>query len=188
MTINFSKMQLVSFTCAHNPTTSTYTICNQPITKSPPYKYLCVDLSSDLAWNTHLTRILSNANRFLGYLRRNLKFSKTTSLHYTCEVPTRIHVIHLASLARFIGNKHRGSSKSRYQIPIFRLLTDTTITSLRINFNLNLFSSRRTLSRLSFFQKIYYHNGDMRTSLLFPSNCFLALIMRVFAVNNSEVE
>ena len=34
---------------------------------------LGVDISSDLTWNSHVDRITGNANRTLGFIRRNIK-------------------------------------------------------------------------------------------------------------------
>ena len=36
-------------------------------------KYLGVDISSDLSWNSHIDRITGNANRTLGHIQRNIK-------------------------------------------------------------------------------------------------------------------
>ncbi|MEW8545052.1 MAG: hypothetical protein AB2693_16125, partial [Candidatus Thiodiazotropha sp.] len=36
-------------------------------------KYLGVYISKDLSWNTHINRIFTNANRTLGFLKRNIK-------------------------------------------------------------------------------------------------------------------
>ena len=36
-------------------------------------RYLGVDISSNLIWNTHVDRITANANRSLGYIKRNIK-------------------------------------------------------------------------------------------------------------------
>lgn len=41
------------------------------------YKYLGVQLTSNLTWNVHIEHIINNANRMLGYLRRN--FAKAPS-------------------------------------------------------------------------------------------------------------
>ena len=40
-------------------------------------KYLDVDISKDLSWNTHINRISTNANRTLGFLKRNIKTKNT---------------------------------------------------------------------------------------------------------------
>ena len=36
-------------------------------------KYLGVDISSDLSWDTHINRISKKANNTIGFLRRNIK-------------------------------------------------------------------------------------------------------------------
>ena len=36
-------------------------------------RYLRVDISNDLSWKSHVTRISNTANKSLGFLRRNLK-------------------------------------------------------------------------------------------------------------------
>ena len=40
-------------------------------------KYLGVDISKDLSWNTHINQITANANRTLGFLKRNIKTQYT---------------------------------------------------------------------------------------------------------------
>ena len=40
-------------------------------------KYLGVDISKDLSWNTHINRISTNASRTLGFLKRNIKTKNT---------------------------------------------------------------------------------------------------------------
>ena len=35
-------------------------------------KYLCVTITSDMKWHTHITNICTKAKRTLGFLRRNL--------------------------------------------------------------------------------------------------------------------
>ena len=39
----------------------------------PCARYLGVDTSSGLTWNSHIDRITANANRTLGFIRRNIK-------------------------------------------------------------------------------------------------------------------
>ena len=44
-------------------------------------KYLGVDISIDLTWNSHVDRKTGNANRTLGFIRRNIK----TKMPRVCE-------------------------------------------------------------------------------------------------------
>ena len=58
---------------------SVYTLHGQilKVVKSARYvtsaRYLGVDVSSGLSWNSHIDRITGNANRTLGCIRRNIK-------------------------------------------------------------------------------------------------------------------
>jgi hypothetical protein len=40
-------------------------------------KYLGITLQSDLKWTQHVNNIVANANKSLGFLKRNLKTSNT---------------------------------------------------------------------------------------------------------------
>ena len=50
-----------------------YTLHGQILEVVTSARYLGVDISSDLSWNSHIDRITRNANRTLGYIRRNIK-------------------------------------------------------------------------------------------------------------------
>ena len=38
-------------------------------------RYLGVDISNNMSWNTHVTRVAANGNRSLGFVKRNIKTS-----------------------------------------------------------------------------------------------------------------
>ena len=50
----------------------TYKLNNTVLKDADSHTYLGVDISSDLTWNSHINRIISKANKSLGFLRRNL--------------------------------------------------------------------------------------------------------------------
>ena len=73
MEFNPSKCQVVRVTTARKAINTVYTLHGQILEVVTSAKYLGVDISSGLSWNFHIDRITGNANRTLGYIRRNIK-------------------------------------------------------------------------------------------------------------------
>ena len=53
--------------------TFNYTPIGQDLEADNTAKYLGVDLSNDLSWNSHIDRTAKKANSMLGFLQRNLR-------------------------------------------------------------------------------------------------------------------
>ena len=73
MEFNPGKCQLIRVTRSWSPLPTTYTLHNQTLEVVPCALYLRADISHDLSWKPHIARITGNANKSLGFLRRNLK-------------------------------------------------------------------------------------------------------------------
>ena len=73
MEFNPSKCQVVRVTTAKEVINTVYTLHGQFLEVVTSARYLGVDISSGLTWNIHIDRITGNANRTLGYIRRNIK-------------------------------------------------------------------------------------------------------------------
>ena len=73
MEFNPSKCQVVRVTTARKAINTVYTLHGQILEVVTSAKYLGVDISSGLSWNSHIDRITGNANRTLGYIQRNIK-------------------------------------------------------------------------------------------------------------------
>ena len=75
MEFNPSKCQVVHATGSKlkKPIKTDYLLHGQVLEAVTCAKYLGVDISSDLSWNSHVDRITGNANRTLGFIRRNIK-------------------------------------------------------------------------------------------------------------------
>ena len=73
MEFNPSKCQVIHITRSKNPIPTQYTLQNCILESVSSVKYLGVDISSDLSWDTHINRISKKANNTLGFLRRNIK-------------------------------------------------------------------------------------------------------------------
>ena len=93
MDYNPSKCQILHITIkSGHPAQHIYTLHGQTLEAADHAKYLGVDISKDLSWNIHINRITANANRTLGFLKRNIKtnmqtFAQQRIQHYSvCEV------------------------------------------------------------------------------------------------------
>ena len=77
MDFNPSKNQAIHITKSRHPALHIYTFHGQALEAAGHVKYIGVDISKDLSWNAHINRISANANRTLGFLKRNIKTKPT---------------------------------------------------------------------------------------------------------------
>ena len=73
MEFNPSKCQVVRVTTSRNPINYMHHLHGQVLEVVTSARYLEVDISSVLSWNSHIDRITENANRTLGFIRRNIR-------------------------------------------------------------------------------------------------------------------
>ena len=65
---------------------------NQELESVDTAKYLGVNISRDLGWNTHINKIAADANRTLGFVKRNVqtKNKDTRTLAYNSLVRPQV--------------------------------------------------------------------------------------------------
>ena len=73
MEFNPSKCHVIRVTRSRSPLPTSYTLHGQTLEVVSCARYLGIDISNDLSWKYHVTRISNTANKSLGFLRRNLK-------------------------------------------------------------------------------------------------------------------
>ena len=73
MGFNPSKCQVIHVTGSKKPVKRDYILHGQVLESVTSARYLGVDISGSLSWNPHVDRITGNANRTLGFVRRNIK-------------------------------------------------------------------------------------------------------------------
>ena len=75
MEFNHSKCQVEHVTGSKSKRSikTDYILHGQVLESVTCAKYLGVDISSDLTWNSHVDRITGNANRIIGFIRPNIK-------------------------------------------------------------------------------------------------------------------
>ena len=94
MQFNPSKCQVKHITRSHSPLPTTYTLHGETLEAVASARYLGVDIANDLSWKTHVSSITNNANKSLGFLRRNLKtknhFTKGKCIQGYCQTPAGV--------------------------------------------------------------------------------------------------
>ena len=68
-----SKCQVVHVTGSRKTVKTDYVLYGQVLESVPCARFLGVDISSGLTWNSHIDRVTANANRTHGFIRRNIK-------------------------------------------------------------------------------------------------------------------
>ena len=72
MEFNPSKCQVLHITRNKNVLKHKYSLHDQVLVSVPDAKYLGLDLSLDLSYNKHISRITTSANKTIGFIKRNI--------------------------------------------------------------------------------------------------------------------
>lgn len=152
-----------------NNTCPSYCINNSTLLSVSTYKYLGVHITNDLSWNIHVDYITNNANRLLGYLRRNFSLAPVSLklLLYKTLVRTKLEYagsiwnpgVSLASSIESIQNRSARFILSNYH-------RTASVTSMKASLHLPNLSFRRKIARLCLFHKMYHSNPALRASLI----------------------
>ena len=73
MEFNPSKCQVLHITGSRKPVMSRYFMHNRELESVDTAKYLGVNVSKDLGWNSHINKIAASVNRTLGFVKRNVQ-------------------------------------------------------------------------------------------------------------------
>ncbi|XP_065296698.1 uncharacterized protein [Dermacentor albipictus] len=170
MELNITKCKSlrVSRTCNSIPT---YSLDHVLLESVSSYKYLGVHITSTLTWSAHITFIINNANRMLGYIRRN--FSKAPSslklllyktlirpkLEYAASIwdPHHENLIHSLEMVQNNSVRFILSNYNR----------TASISSMKSSLNLPSLASRRKAFRICLFHKMFHH-PHLRSELIPP--------------------
>lgn len=168
MELNISKCKSMRVSRQNN-TCPTYHIKTVALESVSSYKYLGVYIANNLSWDIHVEYIIKNANRMLGFLKRNFSLAPLSlklllykslvrsKLEYSSAIwdpgatlASSLEAAQNRSVRFILHNYHRTSS----------------VTAMKTTLGLPDLSLRRKLSRLCLFHKIYHHNQSLRQHLL----------------------
>ena len=75
MKFNPSKCQILSVTRTKCQIKFQYKLHNEALENVKPAKYLGITITSDLNWNKNIATVTYNANKALGFVKRNIHSS-----------------------------------------------------------------------------------------------------------------
>ena len=89
---NPSKCQVIQVTGSRKPVSATYVLHGVVLETVTCARYLGVDISSNLSWDSHIDRITGTAHKTLGFVQRHIrtKMSGVREAAYTTLVRPRL--------------------------------------------------------------------------------------------------
>ena len=118
MDFNPSKCQVLHISKPRHPAQHICMLHGQALEAMDHARYLGVDISKDLSWNTHINRISTNANTTLGFLKRNIKTKNTAARTATYQTLVRPQVEYASTVwspftQTYINKTENGPKKGR---------------------------------------------------------------------------
>ena len=121
-------------------------------------RYLGMDITNNMSWNTHVTRVASNGNRSLGFIKRNFttKTPKVREMAYQTLVRPQLEY---ASAIWDPNIKENAHKIEMVQTRAARWTTNdnartTSVTSLLHQLGWQTLGERRSVVRLCLFHKV----------------------------------
>lgn len=186
MELNTNKCKAMRVSRQYNPRLN-YAIQNVSLESVSSYKYLGVHIAFNLSWKTHIEYVTNNANRMLGYIKRNFSLAPASLklLLYTTLVRSKLEY---ASSIWDPGQETLIYTLERVQNRSARFISSNyhrtaSVTSMKITLSLPDLIVRRLISRLCLFHKIYHLNPSLRNKLLTPPDYISPRVDHPYKVN-----
>ena len=160
MEFNPSKCQVVRVTTSRNPINYMYHLHEQVLEVVTSARYLGVEISSVLSWNSHIDRITGNANRTLGFIRRNIrtKLPKVRETAYNTLVRPKLEyaspIWDSSSKKKVLQIEKIQKRAARWTTSDF--ITRSSVTAMLEKLGWRSLQQRRADARLCLFYRVVY--------------------------------
>ena len=165
MSFNPSKCSVMVISNKKVPPTRDYVFCGQTLDKKSSQPYLGVTIDSKLSWAEHINNTVNNANRTLGFLRRNLWFCpkdiKTTA--YTALVRPKLEYATCAWDPYKVGQikKLEGVQRKAARFCTGDHQRESSVTQMLTDLKWEQLETRRRRNRLTMLYKIQKGKVDI---------------------------
>lgn len=161
MEFNPSKCQVLHITKNKHVIKNKYYLHGQALEPVTHAKYLGLDLSTELSFNTHITRITTNANKSLGFIKRNISTNnqKVKELAYKTLVRPQVEYASTVWNPYTKTNIHKVEMVQRRAI---RWINQdysplSSVTDMQKKMGWRSLEHRRLDARIIMFYKIYHN-------------------------------
>lgn len=170
MKLNIGKCKIMRISRGSTDCTSpVYSISNFLLSSVNTYKYLGVHIDNNLTWNNHVSYVINNANRTLGFLRRNFSLAPVslklllykTLVRSKLEYASSIWDPHSCSLVNALEAIQNRSAR----FIVANYSRTASISSIKNSLDLPTLSNRRKQARLCLFHKIFFMNPEIKGTL-----------------------
>lgn len=172
MQLNVNKCKVMRISRVQNDTPR-YFFNNVSLEHVSCYKYLGVHISSTLSWDSHIQYITNNANRMLGFLKRNFSTVPVSLKLLLYKTLVRSKLDYASSIwdpgtdVLTLAVEAVQNRSARYILTNYHRIA--SVTSMKLGLKLPTLALRRKIFRLCLYHKLYHHNPFLRERLLTPA-------------------
>ncbi|MCW4309230.1 MAG: reverse transcriptase family protein [Candidatus Thiodiazotropha endolucinida] len=159
------KCSTLRVTKSQSPVLYDYSLKGQILQAESQSKYLGVDLTSKLSWNTHIDRIVKKGNCMLGFLQRNLRINNQdtkASAYFTIVRP-------IVEYCSTVWNPHTSQAKDKIEMvqrraaryATNRYRNKSSVTDMLETLSWETLETRRTKAQLTMMFKIFHGLVDI---------------------------
>lgn len=172
METNVSKCKCMVVSCKKSNLICQYTLNSSALSHTTSYRYLGVLITSKLSWSEHISNIVTDASRTLGFLKRTLRLSPPdirkiayetfvrSKLEYASAIWSPFQEYLITSLET-VQNRAARFISSNYN-------SHVSVTIMKSSLELPPLVARRRISRLVLFHKLYHSFSHLHGTLLLP--------------------
>ena len=167
------KCQVLNITKRRSPVNYTYTIHDHPLETVTSAKYLGVELTNNLSWNTHTENTSKKALRSIGFLRRNLSSCPR-------EIKARCYNTFVRPIAEYAGcacapstkkviAKLESIQKRAARFVMNNYSQESSVTTMLQKLNWQSLEHRRSVAKVSMLYRITNKLIDIPDTRLLPA-------------------
>lgn len=149
-----------------------YSLNSTALSHASSYRYLGVLINTKLTWSEHISSVVTDTSRSLGYLKRTLRLSppEIRKIAYETFVRSKLEYAspiwspyqdYLITSLESVQNRAARFISSNYN-------THASVTHIKSSLELPPLAVRRRISRLSLFHKLYHNFSHLHGTLLLP--------------------